>query len=272
MRNPHLWVKAILLSLLLSISGSLFPNQVEADDLDAIAETMSAVVQIGMVTEPETKIYTVGGGIVIASSRDMTYILTVKHNLKQGDHLFVKTIGGEPYPVVYYVADAHRDLAVLRVDTSKTVLPVAKVGDSSKLRVGQSVVAIGYPAPVFIEDDLPTVSRGIVSALGRKLVAPDESEEVPKNNTEAHPLEWMIEYTDTPEPRSNLTVSLTPLIQTDAMVNSGSSGGPLITENGEVVGVVQSMISNTGSNTGMNFAIPVSEATILLTIAGDEEK
>jgi len=272
MRKPHLWVKAILLSLLLSIPGSLFPNQVEADELDAIAATIGAVVQVGMVTEPDTKIYTVGGGVVISSSRDTTYVLTVKHNLTQGDHLFVKTVGGEPYPVVYYVADAHRDLAVLRVDTDKKPLPVAEIGDSRTLRVGQSVLAIGYPAPVFVEDDSPTVSRGVVSALGRKLVTPHGSDDSIDQNTETHPFNWMIEYTDTPTTRSNLTVSLTKLIQTDAMVNSGSSGGPLITEDGKVVGIIQSMISNTGSNTGLNFVIPVSEAGILLKIAGVKEE
>ncbi|KKL81569.1 hypothetical protein LCGC14_1993440 [marine sediment metagenome] len=271
MRNKHPWIKAILLSLLLSLPGSLFPNQVEADELDTLAETISAVVQIGMVDEPDTKIYTVGGGVIISSSKDVTYILTVKHNLVQGDHLYIKTVGGEPFPVVYYVADAHRDLAVLRIDTSKTRLPVAKIGDSRELRVGQSVLAIGHPAPVFIEDDYPTVSRGIVSALDRTLVSPQESDGASDENAETYPLDWMLEYTDTPATRNNLTVALTPLIQTDAMVNSGSSGGPLVTEDGKVVGIVQSMISNTGSNSGMNFVIPVSEAAILLKVAGVEE-
>ena len=83
------------------------------------------------------------------------------------------------------------------------------------------------------------------------------------------PTRWALEYTDVFAASSAaLEVERTPRIQVDAMVNHGSSGGPLVTENGEVVGVVQSMVTDTGSNVGMNFAIPVSEAEILVTIAG----
>ena len=231
---------------------------------------MPAVVHIGALKEPSTIVHTVGGGVVISSSRDVTYVLTVKHNVVTADHLFVKTTDGTAYQAVYYVADAHRDLAVIRVDTNKKVLPVAEVGDSRELKIGQTVFALGFPTPVFIDDDAPTVSRGIVSALNRTISGSiDESEEVPRE--EISPVfSWRIQHAD--NSKESKTISMMKLIQIDLMVNSGSSGGPLITDDGKIVGVIHSMISNTGSNVGMNFAIPVSSAEILLAIAGVGEK
>lgn len=260
-------LKAILLSLLFS----LLSNQaLHADEISAIEKVMPAVVHIGALKEPSTVVHTVGGGVVIASSRDVTYVLTVKHNVVTADHLFVKTLDGTAYQAAYYVADAHRDLAIIRVDTEKKVLPVAEVGDSRELKVGQTVFALGFPTPVFIDDDAPTVSRGIVSAINRTLsVAIGESDEVPSEDT-SRTLSWKIRNATMSE--SAKEISMMPMIQVDLMVNSGSSGGPLITTDGKVVGVVHSMISNSGSNVGMNFVVPVSEAELLLAIAGLEEK
>ena len=251
----------------LTIALFISTNALYASE-DMIEEVSKAVVHIGVSQEPKTTINTVGGGVVIRSGKDrVTYVLTVKHNLMGADHLFVKLPDGASYPAVYYVADAHRDLALLRVDTKKT-LPVARVGDSTKLRVGQTVIAIGHPASSVIEGDRPSVSRGIVSALNR-LIAPPLGG---MNELENGPtiVKWALRYSDSPAKRKSMSVPRTFGIQTDAAINPGSSGGVLVTENGEVVGILQSIITNTGSNVGMNFAIPLSEAKILLAIAGVE--
>lgn len=259
-----------IVSTIALVSFLLFPvasSSVHAEE--TMLERVSAsVVQIGAVTEPETKINTVGSGVIVTKNG---YVLTVKHSAIRGDHLFVKTRDGEVFRVVYYIADAHRDVAILRLDSKKANLPVAKVGDSASLSVGQDIWAIGFPIPSYVSDDRPTISRGVISALDRVIVVPD----TPKSNVTD--LEWAlvpgiwVETLDEPENKESRRLTMTPLIQIDAAVNPGSSGGPIVNSDGEVVGLVRSMLSNTGSNVGMNFAIPVNEADILLKIAGVKE-
>jgi len=248
----------------LTIALAVRANVLYASE-DAIERVVRSVVHIGVVNEPDTHITTVGGGVIITRNG---YVLTAKHNLMRADHLYVKTVDGKAYPVIYYVADAHRDLAILRVDTGRDKLPAAKLGDDKALRVGQTVFTIGYPVPLFVNDDDPTVARGIVSALNRVLTVSPTSGDILPEEMEMI-VGWELEYTDIPASSDgSLDVERTPRIQIDAMVNHGSSGGPLVNENGEVVGIVQSMVTDTGSNVGMNFAIPVSEAKILIAIAG----
>lgn len=252
-----------LLLFILTFSMSQFRYE-EVEDV--IENILPAVVQIGVANEPSTEVNTIGSGIILTKDG---YVLTSKHNLVDADHLFVKMIDGKPLVAIYYVADAHRDLAILRIDPGKLRLPVVEIGDSDSLKVGQTVFAIGYPSPSFIQDDNPTVSRGVVSALKRILTVPATINDEIENN-EVPSLSWSIHYMSSFT--SPLEVSMTPQIQMDAAVNHGSSGGPVITSDGKVVGIVRSMLTNTGSNVGMNFAIPINEAKILLTLAGVEEE
>ena len=252
-----------------SLAAATTQFQYRSEETSAVGRVLPAVVHVGALREPSTQVNTVGAGVVITSRRGVTYVLTVKHNVINADHLYIKTHEGVPYPVTYYVADGHRDLAVLRVDTGKDVLTVAEIGDSKKLKVGQTIFALGFPIPSVADDDVATVSRGIVSAVNRTISGADRVDDEITDEEVSSVFAWAIQYADSP--RKTKPIERTPQIQFDAMVNPGSSGGPVITTDGKVIGVIRSMISDTGSNTGMNFAIPTSEADILLAIAGVKE-
>ncbi len=124
--------------------------------------------------------------------------------------------------------DADSDLAVIKVDNVPTGVSPIPLGDSEEVRVGQFVVAIGNP---FGEAGSMTV--GVVSAVGRTIESQRETE-------------------------SGASYSLPEVIQTDAAINPGNSGGPLLDLAGNVVGVNSSILSTTGSNTGVGFSIPVN--------------
>ena len=125
-----------------------------------------------------------------------------------------------------------QDLALIKIDASG--LTAAKIGDPSRLQVGETAIAIGSPLGTFTE----SVTRGIISATGRTITVQDES-------------------TGQPE-------TLSGLLQTDAAINPGNSGGPLLDASGAVIGV------NTAVSTqaeGLGFAIPISAASSLIAQA-----
>ncbi|MDI3281422.1 MAG: trypsin-like peptidase domain-containing protein, partial [Bacillota bacterium] len=159
------------------------------------------------------------------------YILTNEHVIRGADKIVV-TIKDydQPLPAKVVGSDFGLDLAVLKVEVPKgRTLPVATLGDSNQMRVGDWVVAIGDP---YGQDW--TVTAGIISAKGRPLTIPEEG---------GRPRQ----YRD--------------LIQTDAAINPGNSGGPLINLRGEVIGI------NTAINAaaqGIGFAIPINTAREVL--------
>jgi serine protease Do len=157
-----------------------------------------------------------GSGFIISADGD---ILTNAHVVKGADTIIVALSDRRELKAKVVGMDKLTDIALLKVDAQN--LPAVKMGDSSKLRVGQWVLAIGSP---FGFDHSAT--QGIVSALGRSL--PNES--------------------------------YVPFIQTDAAVNPGNSGGPLINMDGEVVGVNSQIYSKTGGYMGLSFAIPIDVA------------
>ncbi len=118
-------------------------------------------------------------------------------------------------------ADADNDLAVIKVDVPASRLHPVELGDSDALRVGQRAIAIGNPFGFE-----QTMTTGIVSALGRSV-------------------------------RQGNGFSLPQLIQTDAAINPGNSGGPLLDSHGRVIGVTSLIYSNSGTNAGVGFAVPV---------------
>ena len=127
---------------------------------------------------------------------------------------------GARYSATLVGTDASTDLAVIKVNAPASVLHPLQLGSSSDVQVGQPVVAIG--SPYGLEE---TVTSGIVSALHREMTAPN-----------------------------NFTIA--DSIQTDAAINHGNSGGPLLDLNGRVIGVNAQIKSETGENTGVGFAIP----------------
>ncbi len=155
-----------------------------------------------------------GSGFIINSAG---YILTNDHVVENGREIIVTTKDGNQYKASVAGRDAKTDIALLKIN-ARHDLPVAPLGDSDDVKVGQWVMTIGDP---FGFDH--TVTAGIVSAKGRF---------IPGNYDE--------------------------FIQTDAAINPGNSGGPLINIHGEVVGVNSAIFTRTGSNTGIGFAIPVN--------------
>lgn len=154
------------------------------------------------------------------------YIITNQHVIDGGKEITVTLAGGSKTLKAQVVgADARSDLAVLKISADN--LPVAKIGDSEKVRVGDLAVAIGNPMG---EEYAGSVTSGIISALNRRMNVSDG--------------EYDRRY---------------KLIQTDAAINPGNSGGALINENGEVIGI--NTIKFVDSNVeGMGFAIPVNDA------------
>jgi S1-C subfamily serine protease len=159
---------------------------------------------------------------------DRGYILTNNHVVENADSLEVTLADKSTVPAKLIGRDPNNDLAVIRINVPKEKLAPIRLGDSSQLQVGQMAIAIGNP---FGLDR--TVTRGVVSAVGRSLKA------------------------DTGRQIRNV-------IQTDAAINPGNSGGPLLNSRGEVIGVNTAIGSPTGWSVGIGFAIPVNTAKIIL--------
>jgi serine protease Do len=162
-----------------------------------------------------------GSGFVINSDG---YILTNNHVVDGASDIRVKFSDGRELPARVIGHDDKTDLALIKVDA--TGLPVIPIGDSSKLEVGEPVMAVGNPFGLE-----QTVTTGIVSATGRVIG------EGP--------------YDD--------------FIQTDASINPGNSGGPLINARGEAVGVNTAIVSGSGGSVGIGFAIPTNLAKPVVT-------
>jgi len=145
--------------------------------------------------------------------------MTNAHVVEGADELIVRLTDKREFKGKVLGADKQTDIAVIKIDAKD--LPVLKIGDSNKLKVGEWVAAIGSP---FGLDN--TVTAGIVSALSRNL-----------------PSDQYV-----------------PFIQTDVAVNPGNSGGPLFNMQGEVVGINSQIFSTSGGFMGLSFAIPIDLA------------
>jgi len=153
-------------------------------------------------------------------------ILTNNHVVSGSSKIEVKFSDGSLYNAKVLVRDAADDLALIQIEPKKK-LTFLRLGDSDALQVGQKVLAIGNP---FGFDG--TLTTGIVSSLGREI-------------------------------RSE-TSRLEGLIQTDAAINSGNSGGPLLDSQGNVVGINTAIYAPSGGNVGIGFAMPINRAKAML--------
>ncbi|HBM80766.1 MAG: trypsin-like peptidase domain-containing protein [Clostridiales bacterium] len=171
-----------------------------------------------------------GSGIIFDKSG---YIVTNQHVIDGGRKITVTLPGGKKQFVAKVVGqDTTSDIAVLKINA--TNLPVAKFGDSSKVRVGDLAIAIGNPLG---EEYAGSVTSGVISGLNR-------SENIRTDDNSGN-------------------VRSYKLIQTDAAINPGNSGGALINENGEVIGI--NSIKFVDSNVeGMGFAIPINDAKTII--------
>ena len=158
-----------------------------------------------------------GSGFVYDSSG---HIVTNQHVVDGAQSISVRFWNGKTYSAQLVGSDSSTDLAVIKVNAPDSQLYPLTLGSSSKLAVGDPVVAIG--SPFGLEE---TVTSGIVSALHRSIDSP-----------------------------ANFAISDT--IQTDAAINHGNSGGPLLNAQGQVIGVNAQIRSDSGDNAGVGFAIP----------------
>ena len=199
--------------------------------VSVVEKTSPSVVAIGATTRtfdpfdpfslPRSQNATIGTGFVIS---EKGIIVTNKHVVDNPDVKYnVVTKDGKKYETRKVSRDPVLDLAVVQVDASD--LKALELGDSSKIKVGQTVVAIGNALGRFTN----TVTTGVVSGLGRRVVAGD--------------------------PFSGTAESLDDLIQTDAAINPGNSGGPLLNSAGQVIGV---NVATTEGAQNIGFAIPIN--------------
>lgn len=170
-----------------------------------------------------------GSGIIYKKTDDKYYIVTNAHVIEGATKITVAFKGGQVVEAKLTGDDTQKDLAVLEVpissmsDETKKAIAVAEFGDSDEVQVGETAIAIGSPLGSEFEN---SVTQGIISALNRQIPTYDE----------------------------NLKV-----IQTDAAINSGNSGGALLNSKGQVIGINSAKIKESGVE-GMGFAIPSNTA------------
>ena len=165
-----------------------------------------------------------GSGVIINAEKG--YVVTNNHVIDSAEKITVKLEDGREFKAKLIGSDPLSDVALIQIEKPQDLTEI-KIADSDKLRVGDFTVAIGNPFGLG-----QTVTSGIVSALGRSTGHSDEGYE--------------------------------SYIQTDAAVNRGNSGGPLINLNGELIGINTAIISPSGGNAGIAFAIPSNMANNLV--------
>ena len=196
--------------------------------VDIVGQLTPSVVQILTASDPTTLSSSqlspatgVGTGIIV---RDDGYVLTNNHVVADAQTIMVTLYNGQGYVGHLVGGDFNPDVAILKIDAAG--LQPARTGSSMNLRVGEDVIAIGHALAL---SGGPTVSRGVISALGRSIDAGPQDT-----------------YVD--------------LIQTDASINPGNSGGPLVNRFGEVIGVNTVTIQG---GQGIGFAINIDDALLI---------
>jgi len=210
-----------------SSSGTSSTGGASSNAINKVAEIVGpAVVGIvisGNTTSPLTSDSYSGSGIIFDSNG---YIVTNNHVIEGAANITVKLASGKSLVAKVVGADSRSDLAVIKIDAVN--LPVAKLGDSSKVKVGDLAIAIGNPLG---EEFAGTVTSGIISALNRT-----------------------IQYEG----------SVYKVLQTDAAINPGNSGGALCNADGEVIGINSLKIGASDNTEGMGFAISINEAKTII--------
>ncbi len=192
------------------------------------------VVQINVKKETASDIDRGLGSGFVYDARG--HIITNAHVIKNAKEVIVTFLDGRSYVAQIIGTDEDTDLSVMRVEANRSILHPLPMGDSSKLKIGEPVAAIGNPFGLS-----GSMTSGIISQMGRLL--PQESG------------------------------FLTPdIIQTDAAINPGNSGGPLINMKGQVVGVNTAIQSTTGEFTGVGFAVPSNTIQKIIPVLISEGK
>src|SRR6266705_822757 len=186
----------------------------------AVANIVTRTLEYDVFMEP-VPVEGAGSGFVIDPRG---YILTNFH-VVQGAQAISVTLGDRShYDAKFIGADERNDIAMVKIDPKDRKLPALAMGDSDNLQVGQRVLAIGNPFGF-----QSTLTTGVVSALGRTV-------------------------------QTGQNTLIDEAIQTDAAINRGNSGGPLINTHGEVIGINSAIYTPTGTTAGIGFAIPINTA------------
>ena len=230
-------VLALVVVLFIAPPESMKPNIIASNDdsVNTVEKTISSfskklsLIEIFEKSEPgvvrvnvqrgESEDVTggIGSGFVFDKKG---HIITNAHVVKNASKVVVTFLDGRSYNAEIIGVDEYTDLAVIKVNADLALLHPLSIGDSSNLKVGEQIAAIGNPFGLS-----GSMTSGIISQLGRLLP-------------------------------SGSGYSIPDVIQTDAAINPGNSGGPLLNMRGGMVGINTAIQSTTGSNTGVGFAIP----------------
>ncbi|HEX7021498.1 MAG TPA: trypsin-like peptidase domain-containing protein, partial [Trueperaceae bacterium] len=191
----------------------------------SVVNVTTRVLELSLFLDPVTQEGS-GSGFVLDEDG---HIVTNYHVVEGAQQIEVTFGDGTTLPAQLVGTDPHNDIALLQVDAPKDLLVPVTLGNSSNLAVGQRAIAIGNPFGQFER----TLTTGVVSALDRTLQSPD-------GNT------------------------ISGIIQTDADINRGNSGGPLLDSSGRVIGMTTAIFSPTGTNAGLGFAVPVDTISRVL--------
>src|SRR5215467_730796 len=186
----------------------------------AVANILTKATEYDFFMDP-VPVEGAGSGFVID---ERGYILTNFHVVQEAQSIEVVLGDQTRYPGKFIGADQRNDVALVKIDPKGKHITALPLGDSSQLQVGQKVLAIGNPFGFE-----STLTTGVVSALGRTV-------------------------------QTSQTTLIDQAIQTDAAINRGNSGGPLINSHGEVIGINSAIYTPSGTTAGIGFAIPINTA------------
>ena len=232
MTKTRLLVASLLAALLSAGAQAALPAEVQGKPVTSLAPLVEEVspavvnIQVRQVRRgPFGRGAEVGGnGSGVIVDSDNGYILTNHHVVGDADEIQVSLVDGRELDAELVGSDAATDIALIKVEPEN--LTDMPIGDSNDVRVGDFVIAIGSPYGL-----THTVTSGIVSALGRTGISRDGYED---------------------------------FIQTDASINPGNSGGALVNMNGELIGINSVIISRSGGNVGIGFAVPTEIAASIM--------
>jgi len=203
------------------IAQKIIPSVVEINVTQMVNQPAP---RFGFGAQQSMPVSALGSGIIIRHSGDSYFVITNNHVVDNATDVSVRLNDQRTYKAAVLGTDSTKDLAMVAFRTSDQI-PVATLGDSGSLQVGDLVLAVGNPFGFE-----STVTMGIVSALGRR-------------GPQGEPGATNVSY-----------------IQTDAAINEGNSGGALVNIKGEVVGINAWIAAPSGGNVGLGFAIPINEA------------
>lgn len=163
------------------------------------------------------------------------YVLTASHVVERSEALSITLGNGQTFEAEIVGTSPAHDLAVVRIRGNVSGLPIAQLGDSDALQIGEWAIAVGSPFGYLVDGSGPSITVGVISAVHRDVVAADGGR------------------------------AYYGMIQTDAAIHPGNSGGPLVNSEGEVIGINTTTITNqAGISTGIGFAVPINRASWVL--------